>query len=149
VASAPPSGIAEFGEDDDEREARLEAEANAHARRTRDEVAALGPRPEDPLRASEWLLKILHLGIERMLVAPNISEVDRWKEISTLTGRARDLIPRARLSRAEAVVLGRVEGSAGGPQVEDVKGAAQDQGLDRRDSGPPARRGRPRKRPLR
>lgn len=149
MADGTQAIAAEFGETDEERRARLAAAAAAHARATREQVRELGPAPADPLRATEWLLRVTHIGIERMLAAPNIGELERWRQIGGLIDTAQRLTPRARLSRAESVVLGRHDGSAEGPQVEDVSDAATKQGIDPGSSGPPARRGRPRKRPLR
>jgi hypothetical protein len=107
----------------------------------------LGAPPADPLRANEWAHGVVTVALHQTIHDPNISEKDRRAEIATLAGRMSALTPLSRISKAEATVLGRHEGSAEGPQTE-LTDATPIPAIDPAGSGPPARRGRPRKRSI-
>jgi hypothetical protein len=138
---------------------RASAELSPPKGRTLSRYQQLGPMPDDPLKINEWTHRALGIAMQQVVADPQMDERERTKTMCELAARMKDLTPMSRLSLAEDAVMGRTAGSAaGGPKMEPVaekkveepKHVAEEvTDVDPGRSGPPAIRGRPRRRSVR
>ncbi len=69
------------------------------------EFTQVGSPPADPLRAMEWGLSLVLLALDTVRTDPDIDPKTRRAEIVRLTRNMEKLIPPARISAAERVIL--------------------------------------------
>lgn len=69
------------------------------------EFTEVGSPPSDPLRAMEWALSLVLLALDTVRTDPEIDPRTRRSEIVRLTRNMEKLIPPARISAAERVIL--------------------------------------------
>jgi hypothetical protein len=70
-----------------------------------EDYAQIGPPPADPLRATEWGMQLLTVMLEKVKSDPDIDERTRRAEMKALLRNMKDLVPPARISAAERVIL--------------------------------------------
>jgi len=69
------------------------------------DYAAVGKPPTDPLRATEWGLGLLTVMLEKVRTDPDMREEQRRAELKSLIRHMKDLVPLARISAAERVII--------------------------------------------
>lgn len=97
-ASKPPPVKKQHG-------GRRKGAGRPRAPRFLDDFAQVGAPPADPLRATEWGMQLLTVALDKVRLDPNMTERDRRTEMKSLLRHMKDLVPAARISAAERIIL--------------------------------------------
>jgi hypothetical protein len=107
----------------------------------------VGPPPTDSLAAADWMFRVLIAAADEVRRDGQRPARDKLRDLLAIAGEMRALVPKARIYKAESIVLGDEakarEQGLGGPELTD---AAQ---VDSDGRRPAARRGRPPRKSMR
>lgn len=84
---------------------RRKGAGRPRAPRFLDDFASIGSPPADPLRATEWGMQLLTVALDKVRTDPLMTERDRRTEMKSLLRHMKDLVPVARISAAERLIL--------------------------------------------